>query len=243
MKLRGNYMQAIEKVSVVQQAENQIKKFILNDSVKIGDKLPPEKIFCEELGIGRGSVREALRLLQAKGLVEVIQGKGAFVARKEEIKKEELAGWFRDNEIELKDFNEVRMAIEPLAIRFAIERCTEKEFQRLQEIHAKAVEAAERRDSAELAIYDEKFHTCIIECSHNKLLMSINKEIVKSLKRFRERTFHIESNIQNCIPFHTAILEAFGNKDVELAQRKLLEHLECVETDLESSKNLAEKNE
>lgn len=233
-------MQAIAKVSVVQQAENEIRKYILDDSVKIGDKLPPEKVFCEEMNIGRGSVREALRLLQAKGLVEVVQGKGAFVSRKEDLKKEELADWFRENEIELKDVNEVRMAIEPLAIRLAIERCTKQEFQRLQDIHTKMLEAADRQDWAEIAVCDEKFHTCIVECSHNKLLISINKAIVKNLKKFREKTFQIDSNIKNCIPFHAAVLDAFGKKDTELAQKKLLEHLERVETDLESSKNIAD---
>lgn len=233
-------MQAIAKVSVVQQAEDEIRKYILDDSVQIGDKLPPEKVFCEEMSIGRGSVREALRLLQAKGLVEVIQGKGAFVARKEEIKKEELAGWFRDNEIELKDINEVRMALEPLAIRLAIERCSEQEFRQLQEIHRKTIEAAKQQDPAEIAVCDEKFHTCIVEGSHNKLLISLNKAIVKQLRPFREKTFQIGSNVENCIPFHAAILEAFGKKDIKLAQKYLLEHLERVETDLESSKKISE---
>ncbi len=240
MGLGCNHMQAIAKVSVVQQAENEIKKYILNDSVQIGDKLPPEKVFCEEMNIGRGSVREALRLLQAKGLVEVIQGKGAFVARKEEMKQEELAEWFRDNEIEVKDINEVRMAIEPLAIRLAIERCTEKEYQRLQDIHARTMEAAKKKNGVEIAGCDEKFHTCIVESSHNKLLIALNKEIVRSLKKFREQTFKLGNNIENCIPYHTAILEAFGRKDVELAQKRLMEHLERVEIDLESSKNFTE---
>ncbi|MDO4322336.1 MAG: FadR/GntR family transcriptional regulator [Lachnospiraceae bacterium] len=230
-------MKAIEKVSVVQQVEEEIKKYILNDKVQIGDKLPSEKVFCEELSIGRGSVREALRLLQAKGMVEIIQGKGAFVSRKEEINSEELAGWFRDNEVELKDFNEVRMAIEPLAVRLAVERCTAKEFKKLETNFLKTVKAAEAKDSSELALLDEKFHTLIVECSHNQLLISINKEIIKRLRRFRERTFKIDQNIDNCIPYHRAILESIKNKDAETAQKKLLEHLERVGEDLVSSKD------
>ena len=67
-------MNPIEKVSVVQQAEEEIKKYILSEHVKIGDKLPSEKKFCEEMGIARGSVREALRLLQAKGYLEISHG-------------------------------------------------------------------------------------------------------------------------------------------------------------------------
>ncbi|MFR8548824.1 MAG: FadR/GntR family transcriptional regulator [Lachnospiraceae bacterium] len=229
-------MKSIEKVSVVQLAETEIKKYILSEQVKIGDKLPSEKKFCEELGIARGSVREALRLLQAKGYLEISHGKGAVVLRKEEITQEEMAVWFQDNEVELKDVIEVRMAIEPIAVRLAIDRYTPKELEQLKDIHRRAVDAACSHSILEMGVLDERFHTAIIECSHNKLLISINKEIVKTLKQFRKNTFQIEGNIENCIPYHTAILMAIEEKDVERAQQKLLEHLECVASDLEMSK-------
>lgn len=229
-------MKPIAKVSVVQQAESEIKKYILSDHVKIGDKLPPEKKFSEEMEIARGSVREALRLLQAKGYLEIIQGKGAVVVRKEELKQEDMADWFQDNEVELKDVIEVRMAIEPIAVRLAIEQYTPKELARLKEIHRKTVDAACSHDTVEMGILDEKFHTAIVECSHNKLLISINKTIVKTLKQFRKNTFQIAGNIENCIPYHTAILMAIEERDVERAQKKLLEHLECVGSDIETSK-------
>ena len=229
-------MKPIEKVSVVGQAESEIKKYILSDTVKIGDKLPPEKTFCEEMGIGRGSVREALRLLQAKGYLEIIQGRGAFVVRKEELGKEEMASWFEDNEVELRDVIEVRMAIEPIAVRLAIGRYTPKELQRLKDIHRRTVEAACNHDAEQMSILDEKFHTAIVECSHNQLLVSINREIVKTLALFRKNTFQIPGHIENCIPYHTAILMAIEEKDVAGAQSKLLEHLERVASDLENSK-------
>lgn len=225
-------MKPIEKVSVVRQAEDEIKKYILNDSVKIGDKLPPEKAFCEQMGIGRGSVREALRLLQAKGYLEIIQGRGAFVIRKEELKEDDVATWFANNEVELKDVIEVRMAIEPIAVRFAIDRYTPKELQRLKDIHRKTIDAAFNHDASEMSILDEKFHTAIVECSHNQLLISINKEIVKTLRQFRKNTFQVPGHIENCIPYHTAILMAIEEKDLEAAQGKLLEHLEHVAADL-----------
>ncbi len=229
-------MNPIEKVSVVQQAEEEIKKYILSEQVKIGDKLPSEKKFCEEMGIARGSVREALRLLQAKGYLEISHGKGAVVLRKEELTQEEMATWFQDNEVELKDVIEVRMAIEPIAVRLAIGRYTPKELEQLKDLHRRAVDAACSHNVMEMGVLDERFHTAIIECSHNKLLISINKEIVKTLKQFRKNTFQIEGNIENCIPYHTAILMAIEEKDVERAQQKLLEHLECVASDLEMSK-------
>lgn len=231
-------MKAIAKVSVVQLAEDEIKEYILSDKVSVGDKLPSEKEFCDNLGIGRGSVREALRLLQAKGMVEIVQGRGAFVASKEENSVENLADWFRDNELVLKDFNEVRQAIEPLAVRLAVERSTEKEVKKLEANVAAFIAAKEQNQWDELAALDEKFHRTLVESSHNQLLIIINKEIEKKLRQFRDKTFQIEANIENCIPYHRAIAEAIRNKDVETAQKKLLEHLGKVEDDLEASKYL-----
>lgn len=233
-------MQAVEKISVVQQVEKGIKDYILNEEVQIGDKLPSEKVLCEELQVGRGTVREAIRLLQAKGYVEIVTGRGAFVISKEEAGTKGLVQWFRENEIELKDFIEVRMAIEPLATRLAIQRCTDYALQKMREIHTRSVIAAKNNDAAELALCDEQFHTCIVENSYNKLLYSINKQILKGLIKFRSKTFLIPTNVQNFIPAHFAILEAFEKRDMELGGRKMMEHLESVYVDLENSKNVDE---
>ena len=231
-------MKAIEKISAVQQVESGIKEYILRGDVSIGDKLPSEKVLCEDLQVGRGTVREAIRLLQAKGYVEVIPGRGAFVVQKEEIGSQRLAKWFRENEIELKDFIEVRMAIEPLATKLAISRCTDKSIQKMRDIHERSIIAAENKDSAELALCDEQFHTCLVECSNNKLLISINKQILRSLIVFRGNTFRIQANIEKFIPAHSAILEAFEKRDIELGERMMINHLEWVYADLETSKEV-----
>lgn len=230
-------MQAIEKISVVQQAEIRIRDYILNDDVNIGDKLPSEKVLCEAMQVGRGTVREAIRLLQAKGFIEVIPGRGAFVVQKEESDTQGLAQWFRENEIQLKDFIEVRMSIEPLATKLAIQRCTDKALRKMHSIHERSMVAARHNDAAELALCDEQFHTCIVENSYNKLLISINKQILRSLSKFRNNTFRIPSNVENFIPAHSAILDAFDQRNVQLGEQKMKEHLECVYVDLESSKN------
>ena len=62
-------MQAIDKVSVVQQAVEQLKTYIISNNLEVGQKLPTEKELCAQLAIGRGSLREALRILAATGYV------------------------------------------------------------------------------------------------------------------------------------------------------------------------------
>ena len=84
----------IERVSAVQQSEAYLLEYIAQESTQVGCKLLRNSNCVNRLGVGRGTVREAVRLLQAKGYVEIRPGRGAFVAQKEEPKKEEISGWF-----------------------------------------------------------------------------------------------------------------------------------------------------
>jgi len=231
-------MQAIEKVTAVQQVEQSIMAYILSDNVKIGDKLPTERALCEELKVGRGTIREAIRVLQTKGLLELQPGRGAFITRKEEFNKFDLANWFLENEIKIKDCIEVRIAIEPLAIKLAIQKCSDKDIRKLRSIQKRSISAVRKNDVASLAQCDEQFHTFIVECSQNKFLMDINKRLNYRLTSFRSKTFNIPENVQNFIPAHEAIIQAFEKRDVELGQKNLLNHLSYVVEDLELSKKI-----
>lgn len=229
---------AVKRKSVVDQVVDILKEFIMSGEVKAGDKLPTEMELCEKLSVGRGTVREAIRILQAIGFVEIQSGRGAFVARTTEPAPEDLMMWFRENEVELIDVLEVRTAIEPLAVQLAIRHSSAAELEELREIHAHTLEAVNQNDVHSIATCDELFHTFIVKCSRNKLLISINKQISEYLTNFRHKTFYIPSNAKNLIVPHTNILQAFIDKDPQRGQEYMLEHLQWVKQDLERSKEL-----
>lgn len=231
-------MEPIEKVSSVEQAERQIREYILSDEVQIGEKLPTEKQLCQTLSVGRGTVREAIRLLQAKGLVELRPGRGAFIASKSEQDSEDIADWFRKNEIQVKDLIDVRLVIEPLAAKLALKRCDAKDVEHLREILAESEQAAAEADNVKLAVCDEKFHTFIFECTRNKLLIDINRKIERSLITFRNKTFTIPNNVQNFIPAHRAIVNAFEAGSPEMAEFCMKAHMEAVAADYDFSKEV-----
>lgn len=229
-------MQAVKRVPVVQQVVNSLKEYIMSGKTAVGEKLPSEKELCEMLDVGRGTIREAVRVLQAMGFVEMRPGRGAFIARTEELDPAYLSGWFVENEVEIIDFLRVRTAIEPLAIKLAIRNCTDKDVAELQEIYRSTIEAVERNDAPMLAICDEQFHAVIVECSKNKLLVSINKLMTEALKKFRGKTFYVPSNARNVIEPHHAILQAFLDRNEEEGEQAMLKHLDYILRDLESSK-------
>lgn len=230
-------MKAIEKISAVQQAEEGIREYILQDDVRIGDKLPAETYLCEQLQVGRGTVREALRLLQAKGYVQMIPGKGAFVEQKE-VSPRGLAHWFSDNELELQDILDVRRMIEPQTAMLAAQKADDAFLDRLSRLQEKAGAAAEKEDWEKLSVYDEQFHGLLFACAGNRLLISINEQINQAAKRFRMRTFKIRDNVDHLLPAHQAVLDALKKHDPDAARAAMEAHLRQIEIDLQSSKML-----
>ena len=86
-------MEPVKRVPLVHQVEDQIEKLIKEEAYAPGTKLPTEMELCQALGVSRGTIREAFRYLQAKGVVELITGKGAFVAAQRNLENPEALIW------------------------------------------------------------------------------------------------------------------------------------------------------
>jgi GntR family transcriptional repressor for pyruvate dehydrogenase complex len=87
------------------------------------------------LSVGRSTVREALRIMEAMGFIEIRPGRGAFVLRNAEDDLSPLAAWFAEHATEVRDYVEVRMAIEPLAMRLMVDRATPEEIAGIEAVH------------------------------------------------------------------------------------------------------------
>jgi len=229
-------MVTIIKKSATQLALENLRTYIMNDSVQVGDRFPTEKDLCSMLGVGRGTVREAVKVLISQGFLEIKPGLGTFIKSKAPIQTDSLSNWFLTNEFELQDLMVVRSALEPLATKLAIERCSDEQLAVLKKNQAEAVNAADRCDAAALAHYDEEFHRSIFIIAGNILLIEINDMITRHLSQFRQNTFKIKNNIDNFIPAHDAIIRAFETRDTALGEKKMRQHMKKVAKDLEASK-------
>ncbi|MDL2324850.1 FadR family transcriptional regulator [Ruminococcaceae bacterium OttesenSCG-928-A16] len=226
-------MKAIERVPIVQQVANNLREFILSGEAKVGEKLPTEMELCQDMGVGRGTVREALRILQAEGFVEIMPGRGAFVARTEEADIDDIIHWFAKNEVELKDCFEVRSAIEPLSIKLAIERCTKADVAQIEKTHQSFLRAVKSGNAFEIAKYDERFHNQIIEKSYNKLLISINKRMSEFIQSFRGKTFQLQQNVLNAVEPHSNIMRALQQRNAQEGEQFMRDHIQRIIDDLE----------
>lgn len=232
-------MQAVKRVLVMDQVVDSLKEYIMSGNVSVGDKMPTEMELCAMLNVGRGTVREATRVLQTMGFVEIQHGRGAYIARTSEPDKASLSGWFAENEMELMDYMQVRMVVEPLATRLAIEHCTPQDVSVLRSIQHDTEQAVMNNDAAMVAVCDEKFHARIFESSGNKLLCSIGEIVLEAMKVFRSRTFFIPENARNVLAPHARIFHAFETKDALEGERCMKEHISYIVRDLEKSKSPA----
>ena len=223
-----------EKSSTVQKTTDYLMDYIRSDKSRIGEKLFTEKRLCEELSVGRGTVREALRVLEAQGLIEIQHGKGAYIIRKDAEEQDELVNWFSRNKVKLKEFMEVRQAIEPLAIKLAVERGTDEEIHELEKIHHRYLDGVKRKDSVTMAECDEQFHSRIVKMARNKMLQFMNDRINEKISVFRLKTFRIEHNAYNAIKAHEDILHAIKERDAQIGEIFVLRHLELIDVYMEN---------
>jgi GntR family transcriptional repressor for pyruvate dehydrogenase complex len=90
-------MKKIRRVSVTDEVVERIRTLIVGEDFAVGSKLPTEYDFCDKLGVGRSTIREAFKVLQAIGFIELRPGKGAFVHRKTVDGQEAIRKWFIEN--------------------------------------------------------------------------------------------------------------------------------------------------
>jgi GntR family transcriptional repressor for pyruvate dehydrogenase complex len=203
---------------------DKITNSIINGELSDGELLPPENQLCEILGVSRSILREAIRTLVHKGLVEVKQGYGSFVRLpKIEIPEEAVRNFLMTNKLSLLQLMEIRTPIEVEVARLAAERREEKHLNTME----RSLEIL-NTDSDSVEVYanaDETFHKAIIDASGNPLFGIMIRSIMGNLHISRQlaiRHFGIKPVIQE----HEGIFEAIKNQEPSAAATKMKEHME-----------------
>lgn len=228
-------MEPIKRVPIVQQVEEKIRRQIESGQYRPGEKLPAEMDLCQRLSVGRGTIREAFRLLQARGYVEIKPGRGAFVAERLPGEDDGALEWLVKNEVQLREGIEIRRALEPMAARRMAEQGSDQSIEDLKELHSRFMEALQAGDAVRIAQLDESFHSAIVEGSGNNLLIAINQQINQGMKTFRSKTFQVPQNVRNAVVPHTKIMEAIQNRNGDVAENAMRAHLDKVQEDLQDN--------
>jgi len=178
----------------------KLQKDILTGELKPGQKLT-EQSLCKIYGVSRTPVREALRQLETDGLVENILNRGAFVIG------------MTDQDYE--DMFELRKAYEIQAVKWAIERITEEEMDKLEETFEFMEFYTLRNDIEKMLTINNGFHQVIYEASHNRMLQKLLSSYQTYLKYKGIDSVYDDNYLSTVLEEHRAIFKAFKDKDVK----------------------------
>jgi GntR family transcriptional repressor for pyruvate dehydrogenase complex len=219
-----NLFTPIESKRTFEEISSKVKALIFEGTLKPGDKLPPEVELAKQFGVGRQSVREALRLLELSGFVSVQKGYGGGPIVQNTIStriRNLYLDAFRMEKITIEEFTTVRSVIEKAILNEVIDTADESDIKRLQENLARAQELIANEEMATDENFD--FHALLARASKNKVFIILEKSINAIHRNLRSRSTADFKTTRNAVKAHQKILDAIINKDREKAI-KLLEH-------------------
>jgi GntR family transcriptional regulator, transcriptional repressor for pyruvate dehydrogenase complex len=219
--------EVVRKNKVYEEVAQQIERLILK-KLRPGDKLPSERELAEMLKVSRSSIRDAIRGLELRGLVEPRQGAGTIVR---ESAVEPLANPFasalkRRKEMvsELLDFR--KMLEPPLAARAATHASAD-EILEMEEILQR--QEAKQSQGEPAVAEDAEFHYSVALASGNSVVLKVLDIIMDLLRDTRERSLQVEGRPQKSLAGHRRILAAIKRHDAEGAKSAMRRHIEDVE--------------
>jgi GntR family transcriptional regulator, transcriptional repressor for pyruvate dehydrogenase complex len=222
----GAEFETIPRNKVYQEVAKQLERHI-TERLKPGDLLPPERQLVEMLGVSRGSVRDAIRSLELKGLLEPRQGFGTIVCSNGPTAANPLANALLQKRKLVAELIDVRKMIEPhLAARAALHVSSE-EIAEMEDILARQDAKVQR---GELATgEDSEFHYAIALASNNGAILKVVDVLMDLLRETREQSLQGKGRPQKSLAGHRRILAALKRHDAPAAESAVRRHLQEIE--------------
>ncbi len=209
-------------------AANSIREMIISGRLNPGERLPPERLLAQELGLSRGSVREAVRELAALRILSARQGDGTYVSpldSRDLFAPLDFA--LRVDRKSLGHYYELRLILEPHIAAMATARMDDAQREALKEAFAgyEREANAETPDSERLIAFDEQIHSGLVEASGNPLLSAIVRSVGEVARRGREVTVVMQAAPIESLAELRAVVEAVLDLDPPRAQAAMTWHI------------------
>ncbi len=207
---------------LAEQVQEQIFQYILDSGLEIGKKLPNEFELAERFGVGRSTIREAVKLLISRGILEVRRGSGTYVISLTPTDLDPLGlQRFEDKMSLALDLADVRMLLEPGIAEIAARKATEEDIVRLRDL-CDLVET--RLQNGEDYIKEDiAFHTCVAACAKNKVVEQLIPMIDTAVLVFVNVT-HKQLR-EETVRTHRAVVDAIADHDPIGARAAMMMHM------------------
>ena len=205
----------------------QLKNRIMTGEYKDGDRLPPEPVLCEQFGVSRITVREALKKLNMMGLIDIRQGKGTFVKTVDlSVFMRPMFQKIRFEEVDVEAIYTARAFLEGGTASLAAQNAQEGDLSVLEGILRNLKHYAAVGDLLRAEAFDRDFHIAVARLSRNPILLAcvetledINSACVRRHNKYLEI-------MDNCYREHDAVFQAIRDQDPERARAAMVRHAE-----------------
>jgi len=217
------------KLTLSQRIERTIEGAIREKKLAIGSKLPTEREMCESFGVSRTALREALRRLSARGLINIQKGSGMYVSEiniEDAINTLNLYYDLKFDKNLLSQIIEVRSLFEPQIARLAALNRTNEDIS-LLEANVAEFEQCDPDNTQMEADLDNGFHLIITKATQNPVVQVTMEPIYSLLPRMRNYIYgNIDGEKANTLSFHRSLMESIRGKEENQSHSLMKEHLD-----------------
>ena len=223
MKLTGEDF-AVSRVNLYEQIADRLEDWILTNGSEENEKLPSEQALADEFCVSRNVIREALKLLKERGLVDSRNGTGSYITKPEATNLSDVISRMvaMDN-ISYKAIYEVRIILETAACKKAARIVTPRQLlemeKLLERLKDRSITVQERRET------DFAFHVAIAQASDNPLLWVMVQAMKNIFIEMIEKGIFLQGGIDDAIMRHANILDALKEHDPVMAEDAMYDHL------------------
>jgi GntR family transcriptional repressor for pyruvate dehydrogenase complex len=219
--------QTIERgTTLADSVTHQIEELIVEGRLQLGDRLPPERELARQFGVSRTVIREAVRALAAKSLLEVQPGSGTVVrSPTPESVAQSMTLLLRaaQPEADYDKVHEVRRLLEVEIAGLAAERRTIEDLEELETI---LLDSSETQDDPDcFPECDVAFHAALAQATHNELFPLLLDSMVDIMIKVRQLGFQVPGMPARALKYHRAVFEQVRAGDAEGARQAMREHL------------------
>jgi len=217
-------LEPIKKRRLSEYAIEQLRKFIVNNNLEEGSKMPSERELVDKLQISKGSIREALRILEITGLVDVKPGKGIFVRHLTGDLVVPLSSWVTRNKDEIYQHFEARLILEPEVAALAARRITKEYINRIEQ-NILLQKSYPETEVVSTISADIEFHRLVAEAAKNETISMLMNSLAKISFHGWKAALRVEGRNESAVQEHTQLLNFLAKRDEDGARTAMREHM------------------
>ena len=222
---QSRLIEPIKKTRIAEEIADRIRRLILDGTPRSGEPLPSERDLAERFGVSRGSVRDALRMLETIGLLETRHGQGTF-PRELDVGRlvaplASVLTYRRDLQTELMD---VRRMFEPAVARAAALRTTPGDVADLRQILE--IQRRKLKTGRSAILEDTAFHAALARATQNRVVVSIMETLNDLLVESRKLTLKKRGRPERSLKGHEAVIDAIAAGNGEAAADAMRRHID-----------------